>query len=471
MNGPIALDRAEAEAMTPSAPLPAAAGSWPGGKSAWVMVFMLFLAGVLSVIDRAALNILVDPVRADIGIGDEQIGLLQGLAFGLFYAFMGLPMGLLADRISRRNLIVAGIALWSVATIGSGLAQTFGSLFTARLLVGLGEAALGPAAISLIADLFSPARRGRPISFYMMGQGLANGVAISLTGLLVTAAGAGAFLGLPLIGHLVPWRIVFVVFGASGLLVALALLAFTREPARQVQAVAGAVPRMPGAAEAAYFWRNRSVLLPLYFGFATCFTVAYGGSAWAPTMLLRGYGADAAFLGKWLGPLSILFSAIGPLIGGTMLDRSMRSGRAMARFAILAVAPLFALPSVLAVLAGELHLATVLVASSNAVFSVIGTVMFATLQSVVPPRMRGCAISLTLVLNTIIGASLGPLMVASVTERVLHDPAQVGWSIAVVCSPFLLLGAALYAGAGRAMRRAAARGDSECAGLLSSGAN
>ena len=454
---PIAIDQSRSKSS-----------ALPGHRTAWVMVGMLFLAGILSVIDRAALNILVDPVRQDLGIGDEQIGLLQGLAFGLFYAFMGLPMGLLADRVSRRNLIVAGIALWSVATIGSGLAQTFGWLFAGRLMVGLGEAALGPAAISLIADLFAPERRGRPISVYMMGQGLANGIAISLTGLLVTAAGAGAFLGVPLIGHLVPWRLVFVLFGACGLFVAAALLLFTREPARQTtgRGTGTGPARVPGAAEAAYFWRNKAVLLPLYLGFATCFTVAYGGAAWAPTMLLRGYGATPGFLGAWLGPLSIAFSALGPLIGGTMLDRSMRSGRTMARFAILSAAPLFALPSVLAVLAGELHAATVLVASSNAVFSVIGTVMFATLQSVVPPRMRGSSIALTLVLNTILGASVGPLLVASFTERVLHDPAQVGWSIAAVCVPFLLLAAALYAVAARAMRRAARRGDSECAALL-----
>lgn len=465
MSGPVALDTVAAPGSVPGAASAHGAASWPGGRSAWIMVGMLFLAGILSVIDRAALNILVDPVRADLAIGDEQIGLLQGLAFGLFYAFMGLPMGLAADRVSRRNLIVGGITLWSIATIGSGLAQSFGWLFAGRLMVGLGEAALGPAAISLIADLFAPERRGRPISVYMMGQGLANGIAISLTGLLVTAAGAGAFIGVPLLGHLVPWRIVFVVFGSSGLVVAAALALFTREPARQTAAAVGPT-RAPGAAEAAYLWRNKAVLLPLYFGFATAFVVAYGGSSWAPTMLLRAYGATPGFLGAWLGPLSIAFSVIGPMIGGTLLDRSMRSGHTLRRFAILGIAPLFALPSSLAVLAGELHLATVLVASANAVFSVVGTVMFATLQSVVPPRMRGSSIALTLVLNTILGASLGPLMVASVTERVLHDPAQVGWSIAIVCVPFLLIAAVLYTLAGRAMRKAIARGDSECARLL-----
>ncbi|MCW1401814.1 MFS transporter [Novosphingobium sp. MW5] len=148
---------------------------WPSPRKAWGFVALLFLAGLFSVIDRAVLNVVVDPVRHDLGIGDQQIGLLQGLAFGLFYAFMGLPMGLLADRKSRRNLVILGIGLWSMATIASGLAQSFGQIFTARLLVGLGEAALSPAAISLIADLFPPARRGRPLSVFMLGQSLANG--------------------------------------------------------------------------------------------------------------------------------------------------------------------------------------------------------------------------------------------------------------------------------------------------------
>lgn len=459
MAGPIAMDVPEGTAAYVEDE------ARPATRGAWTMVIMLFLAGILSIIDRAALNILVDPVRATLGVSDEQIGLLQGLAFGLFYAFMGIPMGLAADRLSRRNLIVAGIALWSIATIGSGLAQSFGSLFVARLMVGLGEAALGPAAISLIADLFAPSRRGRPISVYMMGQGLASGIAISLTSLILAAAGAGAFVGFPLLGTLVPWRSVFVIFGMCGLVIALAMLLLTREPPRQGAATGGPA-RVPGAAEAAYLWRNRGVLLPLYFGFATCFTVAYGGASWAPSMLLRSYGATPGYLGAWLGPLSMAFSAIGPLVGGTLLDRSMRSGDTLARFRILAVAPLFALPFTLSVLAHELHFATVLVASANAVFSVVGTVMFATLQSVVPPRMRGSSIALTLVLNTILGASLGPLLVASVTERVFGNPASVGWSIALVCVPFLLVGTGLYALALRAIRKEHARGQSECARLL-----
>lgn len=436
----------------------------PFARQAWMTVGILFLAGILSVVDRSAINLLVDPLKADLGITDEQIGLLQGLAFGLFYACMGIPMGMAADRFSRRNLIAFGITVWSLATIWSGLAHSFGELFTARLLVGFGEAALSPAAISLIADLFVPARWGRPIAVFMTGQGLANGIAISVTGVILTAVATGAFVGLPLIGGLSAWRLAFLLFGFAGLLVAATLLVLTREPARQNVAIGPR--RAPGAEEARYFWRNRAVLVPLYLAFAVCFTVAYGAGAWAPTMLMRGYGVSPAFLAAWLGPMAMAFSAIGPMIGGTLLDRSMRAGKPMARFAILTLAPLFAIPSVLAVLAGEKHLAALLVASSAAVFSVIGTVMLATLQSVVPPQMRGSAVSLTLVLNTLLGAALGPLLVASLTQRVLVDDALVGWAIAVVCLPCLLLASGLYALARQRMRAALNLEQGECARLL-----
>ena len=438
--------------MNAAAPKDAARTAWPSPTHAWGMVALLFLAGVFSVIDRGVLNIVVDPVRRDLGIDDQQIALLQGLAFGLFYAFIGMPMGLLADRISRKKLVAAGIALWSAATIASGLAQSFGWLFAARLLVGLGEAALGPAAISLIADLFPPDRRGRPISLYMMGQGLAAGLSITLTGLILTKAASGAFIAVPLLQSLAPWRIAFVLFGAGGLGVAAMLAGFTREPVRTGAGIPASAKGIVGAAELAWLWRNRAVMLPLYFAFAICFTAAYGAGAWTPTLLLRGYGVSPAFLGTWLGPAAMAFAAIGPLTGGWLLDRSVKAGKDGARFHILTLAPLCAIPSSLAVLAQDPRLAAIMIASSGAVYAAIGTVMFATLQTLVPANMRGSAISLTLVLNTLLGATCGPLLVATITERVFGDPAKVGWSIAMVVIPCVLTTSALYGLARRNLR-------------------
>jgi len=425
--------------------------SWPRPASAWWMVALLFLAGICSVIDRAILNMVVDPVARDLGIGDGSISLLQGLAFGLFYAFMGLPMGLAADRVSRRNLLVGGIALWSMATVGSGLAAGFGQLFTARLLVGLGEAALGPCAISLIADLFPADRRGRPISIFMMGQALAQGLGMAFTGLVLGKAAQGAFAAWPLLGGLAPWRVAFVLSGSIGLLVVLGML-FTREPARRGSQ--GHVERPSIGESAQWFWANKALLAPLYLGFAICFIAAYGAAAWQPTMLMRGFGVSPQFVGQWLGPLSMLFSAIGPLLGGWLVDRAMQAGKPMRRFTLLSFMPLMALPSTLAVVAGDARLAAFVVASGNAIYAICGTLMLATLQSIVPPRMRGTSIALTLVMNTLLGAACGPLLVAGATSHLLGDPAKVGWAIALVAGPALIMGAGLYALARRSAFKA-----------------
>ncbi len=431
---------------------------WPKASSAWWLVALLTLAGVFSVIDRAILNIVVDPVRQDLGITDVQIGLLQGLAFGLFYALMGLPMGLLADRKSRKVIVVAGITLWSLATVWSGFAQNFGQLFAARLLVGLGEAALGPCAISMIADIFAPDRRGRPISIYMMGQGLANGLSISITGLLLALAMAGGFAFLPLLADLAPWRNAFIICGAGGLIVALAL-SFTTEPERRNVPLANSADKstaatLPGVEEFRFLKRNAGVLVPLYLGFAVAFFVAYGAASWAPAMLMRGFNVSPGLLASILGPLTMGFTVFGPLLAGQLVDWSMRKGLYEARFTILAISPLLAFPAVFAVLAPSPTIAMILVASSSAAFALCGTVMFATLQALVPPQMRGISISLTLILNTLIGAALGPLFVAMYTERVLQDSTAVGWSIAAVCTPALICASLLFFLAGRAMKKA-----------------
>lgn len=423
--------------------------TYPTAARAWWLIAILFFASVVSVIDRSILAIIVDPVKADLSLSDIHISLLQGLAFGLFYATVGLPLGLTADRTSRRMLIIAGVTVWSLATIGGGLAQSFAPLFLSRLLVGLGEAALAPAAISLIADLFPPDRRGRPISIFLIGQAIANGLAISVTSLIVAAASAGEFAHIPLLSHLVPWRIAFVSCGLMGFVVVAAMFT-TREPPRQSLAVRVSVTAQIRA-NISYLGRNRSIFVPLYLGFALCFLAGYAAGGWAPAMLMRGFGATSAEIGKWLGPLSMLFAVVGPTVGGLLVDGYARKGNDMAKLMILCMAPLCVIPSALAVLAPGLPSAIILVASSGAVFAVVGTTMFALLQIIVPADMRGVAIALTGLVNTILGATLGPLLVATLTERVFGNPAKVGYSIMLVVIPSLLLAITLFAAARRAL--------------------
>ena len=197
--------------------------------------------------DRQILSLFVNPIRTDLRISDTQVSLLQGFAFFLIYSIAGLPLGRLADLVPRRAIIVCGVLVWTVATIACGLSHSFGALFVTRVFVGVGEAALAPAAMSMITDLFAPHRRGAATGVFVMGKVVGGGVAPGVGGFLLQAAQAGLLHGLPLPGKLMPWRALLLLLGLPG--VGLALLLLTvKEPARRhrdgaaLQVLSGLMP-------------------------------------------------------------------------------------------------------------------------------------------------------------------------------------------------------------------------------------
>lgn len=422
-----------------AAPIAGGVSSW----SAWATVALLFLASIVSVIDRTLLSIVVDPIKGELGVTDVQIGLLQGIAFGLFYATMGVWLGLVADRTNRRNLIIVGILLWSLATVGGGLAANFGQFFVSRMLVGLGEASLAPAAISLIADLFEPGRRGRAIGCYLMGQALANGLSLTIAGYLLNAAGAGHFEHLGPLAALTPWRVVFVVCGLGGSLVGFAFF-LTREPARGTPVQPRSITEQAGSA-IRYILRGWRQFAGIYLGFAIYFLGAYGAGVWQVVMVSRQFGMSPAEVSILFGPFAIGLGLAGPLVGGSLIDWVVRRRGTYGLLWLLAVAPLLAVPSALAVLADSPRLAIILAASQSGCSAIVGSATLAYLQSAIPAEMRGFSVSLTGLMNTLLGNALGPMFVALVTERVLHDHAKVGWGILTVAVPAFCLSALLYA--------------------------
>ena len=199
---------------------------------AWYTVVLLTVAYVFSFIDRYILGLLVEPIKNDLGLTDTEIGLLLGPAFAIFYTTMGLPIGWLADRGRRAWIVTAGITIWSLATAACGLARSFPQLFLARVSVGVGEATLGPCALSMIADSFPEERRGKPIAFYCSALGIGAGIA-SLAGASVfTWSKSVSGIELPVVGLVAPWQFAFIVVGLPGILLAF-LMFFLREPARQ----------------------------------------------------------------------------------------------------------------------------------------------------------------------------------------------------------------------------------------------
>lgn len=421
---------------------------WPSRWQAWLTIGLLFLASIVSVIDRQILSVVTDPVRGELGISDVQISLLQGIAFGLFYATMGVWLGLVADRTNRRNLIIFGIVLWSLATLGGGIAANFNQFFVSRMLVGLGEASLSPAAISLIADLFEPGKRGRPIGVFLMGQAVANGIALSFAGVILKSASAGHFAGLPIVGLMSPWRLLFILSGVGGALVGLAFF-FTREPAR------GTAVRLGGLGgqarhSVAYLAGNWRQFSGVYLGFAIYFLGAYGAGTWQVVFVSRHYGMSPAEVSLLFGPIAIAFGLAGPLVGGWLVDKVVGRGGTGGLLRMLTFAPLMAVPSALAVFAPNAQVAIFLAATQSGCSAIVGSGTLAYLQSAVPPELRGFSVSLTGLVNTLLGLAIGPMLVAMTTQNILKDDAQVGLAIFWVAVPAFCLSATLYASAHRA---------------------
>lgn len=398
---------------------------------AWVTVATLFVAQIVSTIDRGMLALVIDPVRRDLSITEMQIALLQGFAFSIFYVTVGLPLGAVADVVNRRRLLIGGIIVWSIATIAGGFAQGFGSMFASRLFIGVGEAVLGPCAVTMISDLFPPHRRGRPMALYVFGSMIAYGLGSLISGVILDLAPKGVFSGLPFIGQLVPWRIAFTLVGTSGLLIVV-LLFLLREPPRRVDAASVGAPKLSFVQGLGVLAGQRDVFLPLYGSLAL---FAMGGSVatgWGAVFLTRAYGYPLGAAGQGLGISQISWAAAGALVAGIVVDRVGARSGARGRMRLAAFLALIGIPSSLPLLAGSGSAAMVLLGEVMLVSAIYGTTMLSVISEITPTKIRGFAVALYAFVMTIIGGSLGPLAVAYLTQSVFASPQAVGGSMAVV---------------------------------------
>lgn len=272
--------------IVPLPPVAASSREYPSAAQAWSAVLIFALAALLSYTDRQILALLVDPIRSDLHISDTGLSILQGAAFAVLYSLIGLPLGRIADLVPRRTLLLFAVLLWSLGTVLCGCAQSFAQLFTARLLVGVGEAALAPAAMSLIGDYFRPSARALPTGVFLTGMVAGGGTAIAVGGYLLSAAEHAAFSVLPIMRALAPWRQVLVILGSSGAMVALLFLALREPPGRRI-APADIRARLLELTEVFDVFRSRyRLLLPLYAAMGIGSIVDYAILSWTPRPLV-----------------------------------------------------------------------------------------------------------------------------------------------------------------------------------------
>ena len=415
---------------------------YPSSARAWATVAILMVAYVLSFVDRQILNLLVEPIRRDLAINDTQMSLLMGLSFALFYTVCGIPLGRVADTRSRRGLIAVGILFWSAATAACGMAKMYWQFLLCRIGVGVGEAALSPAAYSLIADSFPAERRATAISVYSMGVYLGSGLAFLVGGLVIQFASAQGDVTLPVLGEVRPWQLIFLILGVAGVFFTLLMLAI-KEPVRRG---VGAGVAVPLSEVGRYIRANRRTVLLHNFGFAGLAFAGYGSAAWIPTFFIRTHGWDAGQVGIVYGSIVAVFGCLGIVFGGRLADWMAKRGRSDANMRVGLYAALGALPMVvLFPLMDSAFWASMLLALAVFCLSMPFGVAPAAIQEIMPNSMRGQASAIYLFVITLIGLGVGPTAVALVTDFVFADDNALRYSLLIVTTLAVLMSIILLA--------------------------
>ena len=404
------------------------------------MVFVLLLAQTFSFLDRMIMGLLVGPIRDTFQISDTQYSLLAGLAFSLFYALMGLPLARIADSRSRRNLIAAGIAVWSLMTAVCGLAKGFWMLFVARMGVGVGEATLAPGAYSMIADYFPKSLLARALSVYMVGVTLGSGFAYMLGGAVVAYVENMPQIVLPVLGAIHGWQLTFFIVGLPGLLVALLMMLSVREPPRRGLA-ANDVQAIALREVVDYLWSRRRAYGGHIIGVSIFIMVVYALNLWGPTYLIRTFGYTRPEAGWVFGIVMIVAGTSGLLLAGFIADSWMKRGVNDAYVRTIIVSIVGLLPCALMMGFATSDVVGIAAISLAVFFSAFqGGLSGGTLALMTPNRMRGQATAVFQLFANLIGLALGPTVVAMTTDYIFGYDAAIGKSIALCAAVLCPLG-------------------------------
>ena len=408
--------------------------AYPARGYAWYVATILTLAHIVSFLDRQVLALLVEPIKKDLAISDTQMSLLLGLAFAIFYTFMAIPIGRLADRRSRRAIIAAGITIWCAMTTLCGLAKNYGQLFAARIGVGVGEATLTPSALSLLSDYFPRNSLGRAVGFYNMGVSVGAGIAFIVGGQIIGFVTTSKPIALPYVGELFPWQTVFLVIGLPGLLIA-ALMATVREPERLGKIdVTGADGDHISLDAAFRFLRDR---WRTYGGLALIVSgstiLGYGFLSWLTSMYLRTWDWTVPQIATGLGAVLLIAGPIGVNGAGWLADRWFRQGRKDAHLRVMLYsAPLMLVASTAMPLMPTPELALLMFVPHILGAAGITAAGGAALMLVTPNQLRAQATAIYYFIISLAGLTLGPTSVALFTDYVFGDESALRYSMAIV---------------------------------------
>jgi MFS family permease len=406
----------------------------------WYVVGVLMVAYVFSFIDRQIFSMVVGPLRRDLQISDTQVSLLQGLSFVVFYTFFGILIGRLVDIYSRRTIIAIGMVLWSLFTTGCGMATTFPQMLLLRMGVGVGEAALSPAAYSLVADYVPPRRLSTAIGMYGAGIYVGSGLSFLLGGLVRGYAAARGISSLPLVGQIHPWQLLFFAVGVPGVLLA-PLLYTIREPLTRGGSIH---PAVPIGRVFAYIFANGKTFLLHNVGFGLLSLASYASAAWVPEFYVRTFHWNIRTVGLVYGSIVMVFGSLGIIGAGRVADYLRTRGHANANIIVGMWIGIVWVPiHFLMLLAPSGGWATFWLVPAAVLAAAPFGVAPAAIQQMMPANMRGQASAVYLFILNLIGLGLGPTLVALCTQHLFHRDDALKYSMVIVLVTASMLGAAL----------------------------
>ena len=366
---------------------------------------LLVLIYTCNFIDRTILATLGQAIKLDLKITDTQLGLLQGLAFALFYTALGIPLARLSEKVSRVSLISICLAIWSAMTALCGTAANFWQLFLFRVGVGVGEAGCSPPAHSLIADLYPPRRRATALAIYSFGIPL---------GTMIGAVSGGW------LAQNFSWRIALLVVGLPGVVLALIFRLAAREPVRGAMDPAGQAERQPGVMETARHVFGNRAFLHITIGATLVGFVGYGTGTFAQAYFIRMFHLSYAEVGLAFGLVGGLSAGLGTLLGGVMGDWAGRHRRHW--YALLpAIGLLIATPTYIIAFTRDSWMLALwwMLVPGLFHYAYIGPTL-GTMHNIAEPRMRAMATALFFVVVNLIGLGLGPYATGAVIDAAVE---------------------------------------------------
>ncbi len=407
---------------------------------------VLAVVYMFNFIDRQILSILLPAIKDEFQVGDTILGLLAGTAFALFYVIMGIPIARIADRVNRRNLIAAAVALWSGMTALSGLAANIWHLTLARIGVGIGEAGCSPPAHSIIADLYPPEKRSSAMGFYTLG---------------ISAGVMMAYLAGGWVVQNIGWREAFYIVGIPGLLLALIVRFTMVEPARGVSEGRQDSGNQPGLMFVARFLFSRRSFLFMAVAAGLNSFVGYSIVNFMPSFIVRSFEMQVASLGLWLGLIYGIAGGFGFFMGGYMADHIGREGHRKAlRFVGLAifVTVFFHIAVFLATSPVWCLLLFILPAVTSNFY--LAPVLSQT-QSLVSLRMRSVASAIVLLIINVIGLAMGPPITGAISDVLISvfGDDSMRYSLLIVSTALLPVATWCYFRAANSIEDDLARAD------------